>query len=199
MGVPGFNTWFARHHKQAYVSYAGRSWDHVYIDMASVLHSAMKRGTCCTYPISPCYAPLQFNHSSLCASAAYNLPHFHRILFSRLDSIMAMSSPKKSVMFALDGPAPLAKLLTQRCPLLLPHCMQTPHQISLPCMAPNYCTSQAHHRMSHMSDICHAMSCLPVLATMLCTDSIHEARAGKAARLPAPATGVGAPERAPKQ
>ncbi|KAL3147174.1 hypothetical protein ABBQ32_002680 [Trebouxia sp. C0010 RCD-2024] len=88
MGVPGFNTWFARNHRHAYVSCFNKSWDHVYIDMASILHAAMKK--------------------------AYNLPHFHKILFQRLDSILVLASPRKSVMFALDGPAPLAKLLTQR-------------------------------------------------------------------------------------
>ncbi|DBB01593.1 TPA: hypothetical protein ACH3X1_000240 [Trebouxia sp. C0004] len=88
MEVPGFNTWFARNNRHAYVSYFNMKWDHVYIDMASVLHSAMK--------------------------SARNLPHFHKILFARLDSIMASAAPQKSVMFALDGPAPLAKLLTQR-------------------------------------------------------------------------------------
>lgn len=51
---------------------------------------------------------------SVCVCAARNLPHFHKILFARLDSIMALATPQKSVMFALDGPAPLAKLLTQR-------------------------------------------------------------------------------------
>lgn len=88
MGIPGFNNWFAAHHRHAYVSCANRNCDHVYIDMASILHSAMKKAT--------------------------DLPHFRRILFKRLDSVMAVASPKKSVMFALDGPAPLAKLLTQR-------------------------------------------------------------------------------------
>jgi len=46
MGVPGFNTWFARNNRHAYVSYFNMSWDHVYIDMASVLHGAMKSGGC---------------------------------------------------------------------------------------------------------------------------------------------------------
>ncbi len=46
MGVPGFNTWFARNNRHAYVSYFNMSWDHVYIDMASVLHGAMKSGVC---------------------------------------------------------------------------------------------------------------------------------------------------------
>ena len=44
MGVPGFNSWFARNHRHAYVSYVNKSWDHVYIDMASILHAAMKKG-----------------------------------------------------------------------------------------------------------------------------------------------------------
>lgn len=44
MGVPGFNSWFAGNHRHAYVSRFNNSWDHVYIDMASILHAAMKKG-----------------------------------------------------------------------------------------------------------------------------------------------------------
>jgi 5'-3' exoribonuclease 1 len=39
---------------------------------------------------------------------------FHATLYKRLDEILRVAGPRKSVMLALDGPAPLAKLLTQR-------------------------------------------------------------------------------------
>ena len=47
--------------------------------------------------------------------AANDLGKFHVLLFRELDRILARTQPRKSVVFALDGPAPLAKLLTQRC------------------------------------------------------------------------------------
>ena len=36
------------------------------------------------------------------------------LLYQRLDEVLGLCEPHKSVVFALDGPAPLAKLLTQR-------------------------------------------------------------------------------------
>lgn len=122
MGVPGFNTWFARHHRQAYVAYAGRSWDHLYIDMASILHSTMKSGKALAWLLPTLLACKDKTRTYMSTLfAARNLPHFHKMLFLRLDSIMALTSPKKSVMFAMDGPAPLAKLLTQRYKLSSMH------------------------------------------------------------------------------
>ena len=47
--------------------------------------------------------------------AANSPGKFHGLLFRELDRILARTQPRKSVVFALDGPAPLAKLLTQRC------------------------------------------------------------------------------------
>lgn len=46
--------------------------------------------------------------------AANNMDHFHSLMYKKLDDILAATCPRKSVQFALDGPAPLAKLLTQR-------------------------------------------------------------------------------------
>lgn len=39
---------------------------------------------------------------------------YHTLLHRRLDAILQLTKPRKSVMLAIDGPAPLAKLLTQR-------------------------------------------------------------------------------------
>jgi 5'-3' exonuclease len=51
---------------------------------------------------------------SLSLAAADNVDHFHVLLYQRLDEVLGLCEPQKSVVFALDGPAPLAKLLTQR-------------------------------------------------------------------------------------
>lgn len=39
---------------------------------------------------------------------------FHTMLYRKLDDILRSVNPRKSIIFAVDGPAPLAKLLTQR-------------------------------------------------------------------------------------
>lgn len=55
-----------------------------------------------------CRDPLWFT------DAAEDVDHFHKLLHARLDKTLKLVDPRKSVVFALDGPAPLAKLLTQR-------------------------------------------------------------------------------------
>jgi 5'-3' exonuclease len=49
------------------------------------------------------------------ARAAETDDDFHVMLHARLDKVLKLIDPQKTVVFALDGPAPLAKLLTQRC------------------------------------------------------------------------------------
>ena len=47
MGVPGFSTWFSKKAApEAFVPlHAGRhSFDHVYVDLASVLHGVLRNG-----------------------------------------------------------------------------------------------------------------------------------------------------------
>lgn len=137
MGVPGFNSWFAGNHRHAYVSRLNRSWDHVYIDMASILHAAMKKCMQLLHILTASHHGWTACADNIQVSAAYNLPHFHKVLFARLDSIMALASPRKSVMFALDGPAPLAKLLTQRCGSIPP----VGHVLK---QTPNWCLPYPH-------------------------------------------------------
>ena len=62
--------------------------------------------------LSPCAA----SSSAGCPSvaAARTKQYFHFTLHRRLDDILAAASPRKRVVLALDGPAPLAKLLEQR-------------------------------------------------------------------------------------
>lgn len=43
MGVPGFNTWMRKEYVGAYVPQSNE-FDHVYVDMASVLHAVLRRG-----------------------------------------------------------------------------------------------------------------------------------------------------------
>lgn len=45
---------------------------------------------------------------------ARSLDSYHEILYKRLDKLLNVTHPRKSVMLAIDGPAPLAKLMTQR-------------------------------------------------------------------------------------
>lgn len=51
------------------------------------------------------------NHTPL---TARNLDNYHELLYKRLDRLLNVTQPCKSVMLAIDGPAPLAKLMTQR-------------------------------------------------------------------------------------
>ncbi|KAG2491419.1 hypothetical protein HYH03_010208 [Edaphochlamys debaryana] len=88
MGIPGFNTWFSEKYGKAYVPLGKVRVDHLYIDLNSVLHTVMRKAR---------------NHN-----------HFHKLLHKRLHAILDATNPTKSVMLAVDGPAPLAKLLTQR-------------------------------------------------------------------------------------
>ena len=48
------------------------------------------------------------------ALTATNRDNLHKLLYKRLDELLRLAKARKTVMFALDGPAPLAKLLTQR-------------------------------------------------------------------------------------
>lgn len=45
MGIAGFSTWFQKQHPGAYVPLSDLPpFDHVYIDMASILHTVLRRG-----------------------------------------------------------------------------------------------------------------------------------------------------------
>jgi 5'-3' exonuclease len=43
MGVPGFNTWMRSQYLGAYVPQRSE-FDHVYVDMASILHTVLRKG-----------------------------------------------------------------------------------------------------------------------------------------------------------
>lgn len=88
MGIEGFNTWFHSVHANAYVRLHDTRVDHLYIDMNSVLHVVIRKAT--------------------------NVKQFHRLLHRHLELLIKGVKPRKTVMMAVDGPAPLAKLLTQR-------------------------------------------------------------------------------------
>eukprot|EP00884_Botryococcus_braunii_P004369 jgi/Botrbrau1/13933/Bobra.0193s0001.1 len=88
MGIEGFSSWFKQQYPKAFGKYESSSFTHVYVDMASVLHNVLRK--------------------------ARTSNHFHFLLYAKLDNIMHQCNPSRSVVFAMDGPAPLAKLLTQR-------------------------------------------------------------------------------------
>ena len=136
MGVPGLQTWLKRRYPEAFVPLPqGMAFDHVYIDMQSTLHQIIRRGDkprhraggrhaaavmdwrqaaggsrhqhllTCSFAPRPCLP---------CCTAARTKQYFHVLLHSRLDDILAATQPRQRVVLALDGPAPLAKLLEQR-------------------------------------------------------------------------------------
>jgi hypothetical protein len=94
MGIPGFSTWLRQRYPEAFedpkqggqASTVGH--DAVYIDLASTLHTVTRK--------------------------AYSRNAFHVLLHRRLDELIDSLGPKKRVVIAMDGPAPLAKLLEQR-------------------------------------------------------------------------------------
>jgi hypothetical protein len=89
MGIPGFSTWLRQRYPEAFEDPKGpRSHDAVYIDLASTLHTVTRK--------------------------AFSRSAFHVLLHRRLDELIDSLGPKKRVVIAMDGPAPLAKLLEQR-------------------------------------------------------------------------------------
>lgn len=90
MGIPGFSTWLRARYPEAFEDPKehGKSHDAVYIDLASTLHTVTRK--------------------------AYSKSAFHVLLHRRLDELIDSLGPTKRVVIAMDGPAPLAKLLEQR-------------------------------------------------------------------------------------
>lgn len=114
--------------------------DHLYIDLASTLHQTVRRGKCAGARegepqgsaasglaaavakrggvlFRRCAAQCistKSRSSVTAAAAARTRAYFYFLLHKRLDAILACVKPRKRVVIALDGPAPLAKLLEQR-------------------------------------------------------------------------------------
>jgi hypothetical protein len=89
MGVPSFTTWLRRTYPEAFSEVrAPRAYDHVYVDLPSTLHDVSRK--------------------------ARSKAGLHAGLHARLDALLAAAAPRRSMLLALDGPAPLAKLLEQR-------------------------------------------------------------------------------------
>ena len=44
MGIAGFSSWFAQMYPAAYVPLQSRSADHLYVDIAGILHTVIRRG-----------------------------------------------------------------------------------------------------------------------------------------------------------
>eukprot|EP00793_Prasinoderma_coloniale_P005579 PRCOL_00004052-RA len=94
MGVQGLNTWLRQKAPPAYRAVSPSSWrtfDHVYIDVNALIYSAFRA---CGKRRSP----------ELVAER----------LFAELDAAIRMAVPRQTLTLAADGPAPLAKLVTQR-------------------------------------------------------------------------------------
>ena len=118
MGVPGLNSWFVRNHRHAYVSYFNTSWDHVYIDMASILHAAMKKGMQITVvhvvldatPVlmhfSTCSVqPSSFSQNPICKAGQYHgagvSPKECHVCFGRASTLSKALDTKVWFLFLL--------------------------------------------------------------------------------------------------
>ena len=91
MGIQGYNKWLQREFKPAFLpahKRQPRRYDHVYVDVNNLLHVAA-------------------HHSN-------SERTFFKKLFFLLDNRLNKTNPRHSVTLALDGPAPMAKTITQR-------------------------------------------------------------------------------------
>jgi hypothetical protein len=83
MGVKGFNSWFGKTYAAAYVP-VKRRYDHLYIDMASLLHEVTRKGA--GLLLYTCISCLDARHPALCSqvcpaaagSCMHALPWFRR-------------------------------------------------------------------------------------------------------------------------
>uniref|UniRef100_A0A061RAX5 5'-3' exoribonuclease 1 n=1 Tax=Tetraselmis sp. GSL018 TaxID=582737 RepID=A0A061RAX5_9CHLO len=88
MGINGFHKWIRATYPDSYVRFGIVQVDHLYIDVSSLFHTVVR--------------------------ASRNKRDFYVKLNFKLQQILGFCRPKRSVVFGMDGPAPLAKLVTQR-------------------------------------------------------------------------------------
>jgi len=90
MGICGYNKWLQNEYRASFApsKRSPRVYDHVYVDVNNLLHVAA-------------------HHSR-------SERTFFKKLFALLDNRLAKTAPRHSVTLALDGPAPMAKTITQR-------------------------------------------------------------------------------------
>lgn len=91
MGIPGFNRWIVSNFPEIVRVQSVKTvqmYDHVAFDMNQILHLSARKAS---------------DRTSLAVT-----------VFRELDRIFKNCIPNKSIFFAFDGPAPLAKLVTQR-------------------------------------------------------------------------------------
>lgn len=91
MGIPGFQKWLSDTFPASVdvkPITVRDGYNHVAFDMNQMCHLAARRSS--------------------------NMDTLVRLLFRDIDNTLKVCIPKRSIFFAFDGPAPLAKLLTQR-------------------------------------------------------------------------------------
>ena len=88
-GVPGFSTWLRKEFGDAYCGVPDKyAADVLCFDMNSIVHTQLRRSK--------------------------NESHAFVRIFRQLHATMRVVRPRQHVLLALDGPAPLAKMATQR-------------------------------------------------------------------------------------
>ena len=92
MGVKGLNTWITANFANVMQQLDGRSqtqsYDHVLVDLNGVVHAACRRRK--------------------------KEQDVIRAVFQELDLVVRLFSPRATLLLALDGPGPSAKLVEQR-------------------------------------------------------------------------------------
>lgn len=91
MGIQGFQKWLVSSFPDSVTTLPARAQDsyaHVGFDMNQIVHTSARRST--------------------------DLQSIAKLIFREIDATLKVVTPIKSIFFAFDGPAPAAKLLTQR-------------------------------------------------------------------------------------
>ena len=92
MGIDGYTRWLQEAYPKCFVAAPPskpRPFDHVYLDLIGHFHYFAYQG-------------------------AKNEEHLTKLVYKDVDRILKLLQPRKSVVLMMDGPAPRAKLLTQR-------------------------------------------------------------------------------------
>ena len=88
MGIEHYSRWLQEEFPESWTSSERRVFDHVYFDLNEFLHTASRK--------------------------ASDEKHLFKRFLKDLSRVLRVCVARKSIFLALDGPAPLAKLITQR-------------------------------------------------------------------------------------
>lgn len=131
MGVEGLNKFSQTHFPKAFRVHRQQATDHLYIDLNEILHNGkppptpQHHHTTPQVPVLLCALSQSVDNMltvlGLCLGwctialrKASTKERFIQNVFRDLDRVIRQVRPRKTVMLSVDGPAPAAKILTQR-------------------------------------------------------------------------------------